>query len=204
MSQYRINVKSNEMWGRLVKSWATGRDYVGHTPTVAAPVPPEPAAGTAPKNPKPTSFADFVNQCRLAQVGLFFEDGSAQGIPITGNEDMGFVLLQVTSDTAVLRLPAKEKIHESEEKLIGKPAADGVPAVAPKTTRYRSSTPMSSAQAWRSRTRRKRWCCTPNASASTRSTPACEPDASPAAEHEYPRQERLRSPFRRAVAPSRL
>jgi hypothetical protein len=31
---------------------------------------------------------------------------------------MGFLLVQVSSDTAVLRLPAKEKIEESEERLL--------------------------------------------------------------------------------------
>lgn len=111
----RINVTDSEAWGKLVKTWATGKNYVDHEATEDKPVPIE--ADTSLKYPKPTCFADFVSQAIKAKVGLVFEDG--QDTPVTGEEAIGFVLLQATSDTSVLRLPAKEKIEESEGKLLG-------------------------------------------------------------------------------------
>jgi hypothetical protein len=114
MSRPRINVTNHDRWGLLVKTWATGKNYVDHDITREAPFPTR--VETPPKFPKPTSFKEFVDQCVTARVGLFFEDG--QNNPaVTANEDMGLVVLQVTSETMVLRLPAKEKIEESEENL---------------------------------------------------------------------------------------
>jgi len=115
MSRPRINVSDNEKWGRLVKTWATGKNYVDHTVTDATPFPT--TVENPPKYPKPTSFKDMVAQCTKAGVTLFFEDG-VNNPPISENEPMGLILLQATSDTAVLRLPAKEKIEESEQNLL--------------------------------------------------------------------------------------
>ena len=115
MAVPRINVTDSEAWGKLVKTWATGKNYVDHPATDVEPVPTE--EEIPPKYPKPTSFPDFVAQTVRAKVGLVFEDG--QDTPVRGDEAIGFVLLQATSDTSVLRLPAKEKIEESESKLLG-------------------------------------------------------------------------------------
>ena len=118
MSTPRINVDNHLMWGRLVKSWATGRDYVNHNVTDADPVPAQPV-GVVPF-PKPSSFKDMVTACRNNHVGLHFV--ATAGEPktyCTGDEDVGFVLLQGTSEISILRLPAKEKIHESEAALLG-------------------------------------------------------------------------------------
>jgi len=111
MPHPRINVSDNRIWGLLVKTWATGKNYVRHTPTAAQPFPT--AVEVPPEFPKPTSFKDMVTQCTKAGVTLVFEDGNLRP-PISPDEPMGFVLVQVTSDTSVLRLPAKEKIEESE------------------------------------------------------------------------------------------
>ena len=118
MSRPRINVADNAAWGKLVKTWATGKNYVRHVPTAAKPFPTE--VENPPEFPKPTSFKDFVQQCKKVNVGLFFQDGNLNP-PVGENEDMGFVLLQVSSDTSVLRLPAKEKIEESEQFLLNNP-----------------------------------------------------------------------------------
>ena len=115
MPRARINVTNHQNWGRLVKTWATGRNYVDHQPSENTPNPS--LVEGPPKYPKPTSFEDFVGQCKKAQVGLFFQD-DVDNPAVQGNEGMGFVVLQVTSETAVLRLPAKEKIEESEKWLI--------------------------------------------------------------------------------------
>jgi hypothetical protein len=120
MSTPRINVDNHEMWGRLVKSWATGRNYVNHNLTDANPVPAEPAAGQPVPFPKPTSFKDLVTACMSNHVGLHFV--ATAGSPktyCTGNEPVGFILLQGTSEISILRLPAKEKVHESEDALLG-------------------------------------------------------------------------------------
>src|SRR5207247_724781 len=106
MPRARINVGNHLAWGKLVKSWATGRNYIDHVGDDQNPIPP--AEQIPPSFPKPNSFKDFVDQCNRAGVGLFFEDG--QNTPVDPNLDMGFVLLQSTSDLAVLRLPAKDKI----------------------------------------------------------------------------------------------
>jgi hypothetical protein len=115
MPHPRINVSDNEKWGRLVKTWATGKNYVRYNPTPADPFPT--AVETPPEFPKPTSFKEFVAQCTKAGVTLLFEDGNLRP-PVGEDEPMGLVVLQVTSDTSVLRLPAKDKIEESERFLI--------------------------------------------------------------------------------------
>ena len=120
MTTPRINVDSHSAWGRLVKSWATGRDYVNFTPTNANPVPNQPAHGAAVPFPKPGSFKQLVDACKAANVGLHFVGTAATPKTYcTGSEEIGFVLLQGTSDISILRLPAKEKVHESEDALAG-------------------------------------------------------------------------------------
>ncbi len=120
MSTPRINVDNHLMWGRLVKSWATGRDYVNHNVTDASPVPPDPAPGAPVPFPKPSSFKELVTTCIANHVGLHFvATATSPKTFCTGTEDVGFVLLQGTSEISILRLPAKEKIHESEAALLG-------------------------------------------------------------------------------------
>jgi len=120
MSMQRINVDSHQMWGKLVKSWATGRDYVNHHVTDADPVPPEPAPGSPVPFPKPSSFMDLVLACKNNHVGLHFVATASEPKKFCrGDENVGFILLQGTSEISILRLPAKEKIHESEAALLG-------------------------------------------------------------------------------------
>jgi hypothetical protein len=116
----RINVDNHAAWGKLVKSWATGRDYVTFVPTAAKPVPDEPAAGATLAFPKPTSFKDMVTTCQKHQVGLHFvPTATSQKTFCTGDEPIGFVLLQGSPEISILRLPAKEKVHESENAMTG-------------------------------------------------------------------------------------
>jgi len=120
MSTPRINVDNSAAWGKLVKSWATGRDYVTFVATAAKPVPDEPAAGAPVPFPKPGSFKAMVTVCRANNVGLHFvATATTPKTPCTGDEPIGFVLLQGTSDISILRLPAKEKVHESESAMMG-------------------------------------------------------------------------------------
>ena len=135
MSTPRISVDNFAAWGKLVKSWATGRDYVTFVATVAKPVPDEPAVGAPVPLPKPSSFKDMVKVCRANNVGLHFvATATTPKTPCTGDEPIGFVLLQGTSDISILRLPAKEKVGESEDAMMG--VGGMAPAAYPLPTFY--------------------------------------------------------------------
>ena len=114
MAYPKINVRDNEAWGKLVKTWATGRNYVDHHVTEEHPVPT--SVESTPTYPKPTSFAEFAVQATRARVGLFFEDDDQT--PVLGDEPIGFVVLQADSDTSLLKLPAKDKIEASEQDIM--------------------------------------------------------------------------------------
>ena len=103
MGRPKIIVGQNDFptWGKLVKTWATGKNYVDHIMTEANPVPP--AVEMPPKYPTPKSFKEFVDQCVKAHIGLIFDDGL--NTPVTGNEGMGFIVLQGDADVQVLRPP---------------------------------------------------------------------------------------------------
>jgi hypothetical protein len=120
MTRPRINVKdippNHVNWGKLVKTWSTGMNYVRHKITDAAPFPT--TLDVPPEFPRPTTFAEFVGQCQLAGVELFFDDG-VQDLDVTGTEnDMSFKLVEVPSNTAVVRVPPSDKIKESETRLL--------------------------------------------------------------------------------------
>ena len=71
----KITIGQNDYltWGKLVKTWATGRNYVDHEMTEDKSCTHD---GRIRKYPKPRSFEEFWDQCRDAGVGLFFDDGS--------------------------------------------------------------------------------------------------------------------------------
>jgi hypothetical protein len=114
----RINVRNNEgqheKWGKLVKTWSTGKNYVRHVITDAAPFPTTVEAN--PEFPKPETFSKFVAQAQAAGVELYFDDG-VHDRDVTGNEPIGFKIIEVASDTHFVKLPPKDKIEESEARL---------------------------------------------------------------------------------------
>jgi hypothetical protein len=85
-------------WGKLVKTWATGRNYVNHQMTENDPVPTTPSTDF----PKPRSFGEFFKQCNLAGVTLVF-------------------VLQGDSDVFVLRVPPQEILLEHEARFLAGP-----------------------------------------------------------------------------------
>ncbi|MBV8697035.1 hypothetical protein [Bradyrhizobium sp.] len=99
-------------WGKLVKSWATGRNYVDYQGSEENPVP------TAPDNKfqKPRSFEEFWDQCQWAQVDLFFDD--ANNTPVRRDVGIGLIVLQGDSDVFVLRLPPQEILLEHEARFL--------------------------------------------------------------------------------------
>jgi hypothetical protein len=114
MARQKITIGPNDYlaWGNLVKTWATGRNYVDHNSTETDPVP----TAQDPKYPKPKSFAEFQQQCRDAGVGLFFDDGSFT--PVPAGIEMGLIVLQGDSDVFILRVPPQEILLEHEARFL--------------------------------------------------------------------------------------
>ncbi len=86
-----IRVDNDVLWGKLVKSWATGVNHV---------VPGEPA----PKAPE--TLDDLEAQCQKAGIGITIPSY------ITGLQ-----LVRMPKDTLMLRLPAKELVEKIEGDL---------------------------------------------------------------------------------------
>jgi hypothetical protein len=124
----RINVRNiphnHEKWGKLVKTWATGMNYVRHPISDDAPFPTQ--VEDPPEFPRPGSFREFVAQCQAAEVELFFDDG-INDRDVTGNEAMDLRVIVVPPDTAVVRLPESEKIKASEDRLLNRFASYPLP-----------------------------------------------------------------------------
>jgi hypothetical protein len=116
MARQKITIGPNDYpaWGKLVKSWATGKNYVDYAMTEENPVPP--TEEMPPKYPKPRSFGEFWDQCALAHVGLVFDDGN--NTPVLRDGGIGLIVLQGDSDVFVLRVPPKEILVDHESRFI--------------------------------------------------------------------------------------
>ena len=128
MAYPRINVRNipgnHENWGKLVKTWSTGRNYVRHVITDKDPFPT--TVEPKPEFPRPRTFAQFVAQAQAAGVQLFFDDG-VQNLDVTGSEKMNFEMVAVPPDTAYVKLPQADKITESETRLLNSGASYPLP-----------------------------------------------------------------------------
>jgi hypothetical protein len=128
MAYPRINVRNipgnHENWGKLVKTWSTGRNYVRHVITDKDPFPT--TVEPKPEFPRPASFGEFVAQAQAAGVQLFFDDGVSNP-DVTGNEDMKFEMIAVPVNTAYVKLPQSDKIAESETRLLSSGASYPLP-----------------------------------------------------------------------------
>jgi len=116
MGRQKVTIGQNDYlaWGKLVKTWATGRNYVDHVMTEENPVPT--TQEMPPKFPKPRSFGEFWDQCGMAHVGLFFDD--ANNTPVPRDEGMGLIVIQGDGDVFVLRLPPQEILLEHEARFM--------------------------------------------------------------------------------------
>jgi hypothetical protein len=116
MGRQKITIGPNDYpaWGKLVKTWATGRNYVDYVMTEANPVPT--TEEMPPKYPKPRSFEQFWDLCVLAHVGLVFDDGS--NTPVQRDEGIGLIVIQGDADVFVLRLPPQEILLEHEARIL--------------------------------------------------------------------------------------
>lgn len=101
-----VAVDDYAIWGRLVKSWATGRSYFEDD---AAPIAIE-------RLPIPRSLQELKDQIALVGAGVH--------IPDTIN---GLTIVSHSADTMVLKLPPKERIEAQERKLTAPGDADSYP-----------------------------------------------------------------------------
>jgi hypothetical protein len=100
MPRVRIGKWTN--WGNLVKSWATGENRVGRSFTGVP-------AGAAP--PVPQTLAEFVQQCRDAEVNIVIPD-SIKGVQF----------VQSNGEVLLLRLPNKALVLDTEQAIRQNPA----------------------------------------------------------------------------------
>lgn len=111
----RLKARDELAWGQLVKSWATGRNYVGYEDE-NNPVPPDDSPYTVPKD-----FTEFATQCVNAKVGLVFKEQDGSETDVDPNRPKYPITLVVPtkwdSSVFILRLPPKDKIDETESKL---------------------------------------------------------------------------------------
>lgn len=98
-----LDVADELAWGKLVKTWATGMNYVDGKKTE-----PAPADYAWPK-----TLAELAAQCTKAKVGLRWRDGK----PVTGKEPLPLVVFQQSSAMVVLKLPAADMLKASEDAL---------------------------------------------------------------------------------------
>lgn len=91
MAGTRVKINSPVQWGKLIKSWATGRSYFG--------------AGT-PVPPMPRTIEELKAQCAAANINI--------EIP---PHVTGLAILQYSPETLSIRLPPKALVDESEALL---------------------------------------------------------------------------------------
>ena len=90
MPMERVVVKNFEMWGRLVKTWATGDDYVHDGNSY----------------PRPTDLAEFKRQVLQANCQMTIPDRLTKLDMVQGDDV-----------TLVVRLPPAQMIVDSEHVL---------------------------------------------------------------------------------------
>jgi len=86
MSLERVQITNYERWGNLIKTWATGKDYV--------------ADGN--RYPVPKTLNEFNEQLQRAQVGASIPDGVR-----------GVQFIQMNDETLLIRLPPKEGVEQA-------------------------------------------------------------------------------------------
>jgi hypothetical protein len=97
----------------LIKTWATGKNYVDHVPTETTPFPLN--EEIPPKYPRPKTFKEFVTQCQSTGAYLVYDDDNATAVD--PNDNMGFVLAQGDTDVLIIRLSPADFIAQSESVL---------------------------------------------------------------------------------------
>ena len=86
-----LEISDDILWGKLVKSWATGRNYVK----------PDAAPFAIPR-----TLDELLEITRSIGLTIRFPDGM-----------VGLAIIQYSPQTAVLKLPPKAMVEEAEAKL---------------------------------------------------------------------------------------
>ncbi|HEY7551121.1 MAG TPA: hypothetical protein VH913_16600 [Hyphomicrobiaceae bacterium] len=90
-----ITTTDHERWGKLVKTWATGRSFFLDDPV---PI-------TIDQLPIPRTLQEFKDQCRLVRAGVTVPDGV-----------VGLTVIQHSADTLFIRLPPKSLVLKKHEE----------------------------------------------------------------------------------------
>ena len=88
----KLEISDDILWGKLVKSWATGSNYI-------SPGRPAPAI--------PRTMEDLLTQASEIGLTITFPDGM-----------VGLQIVQYSSQTVVIKLPPKSMIEETEADLV--------------------------------------------------------------------------------------
>jgi hypothetical protein len=91
-----ITIDSYLRWGKLIKTWATGRSYFeNENPSISI-----------DRLPVPRSLEELKVQCSLVRAGVAIPPGI-----------VGLAVVQYSADTLVIRLPPKERVEAMERSL---------------------------------------------------------------------------------------
>ncbi|MCC8939742.1 hypothetical protein CI1B_16800 [Bradyrhizobium ivorense] len=96
-----LEISDDVLWGKLVKSWATGNNYI---------------APTRPAPPIPRTRDELLAQAAEIGLTITFPDGM-----------VGLEIIQYSGETAVIKLPPKSMIEETEALLRGADALYPMP-----------------------------------------------------------------------------
>ena len=86
-----LEIGNDVLWGKLVKSWATGRNYVYPD---ASPI------------PIPRTLDELLANAAGINLSITFPDGM-----------VGLAVIQYSPQTVVIKLPPKAMVEETEAKL---------------------------------------------------------------------------------------
>lgn len=92
----RVQITNDTEWGLLVKTWATGKNYLED----------------ARSYPHPATLDEFIVQCRDAQVGL---------VTPLPDHIKSVMVIQASKEVLLIKLPPKEMVLDSEKMLETKP-----------------------------------------------------------------------------------
>lgn len=101
LERIEIDKGAEDLWGYLVKTWATGDSYVPDPADPAAKIP-------AARLPIPRDLDELKAQLQLCGLG--------DGVTIP-EHIKGLAVLQYSPDTLALRLPPRAMVKEGEERL---------------------------------------------------------------------------------------
>jgi hypothetical protein len=88
-----LEISNDVLWGKLVKSWATGRNYV-HPDGQPFPI------------PRTLDELQEIIATRIPDLTVTFPDGM-----------VGLAVIQYSRQTAVIKLPPKDMVEATEQQL---------------------------------------------------------------------------------------